>query len=439
MSLAPSPSVSRGTIILQPSFFTSSLYVNPLREDILHLIRLFIEQYLQTRPTQPFALFKEIWNSQGWTWLHFKVFDVRTRDTFLQVTARLFLEHMSEAQPVLNRVTALFCLYTFYFTQPTTSTPSLHPIEHIPIASDVYETLTALPASLSEPHLATLGPHVTYVLSTLLDAKVFHILPSSNLNPHNPCTLPREIFIHDDIPAASYEHVSRAASAETGGRSGPSTPVPEAPLPKKKGRPSKRERMRKSKDALLALDRWLDKSAWPPPGQQSQDPEATQQPTTHVLITGQPTASLNNYRSYKYYLMDTLVPRVDNPHGMPNYDSTRGQMAIQRANTAILARLKKIDQMAAEEGLEVGGEGGDRTGLTRVEKAVQELGRPGAVGSVGGILALLEGAGLDEKDTAEGSGAAAATATATDGNDVPMSDVQTVADASPATAVGHAA
>ncbi|KZT30711.1 hypothetical protein NEOLEDRAFT_1054196 [Neolentinus lepideus HHB14362 ss-1] len=409
MSLAPSPSVSRGTIILQPSFFTSSLYVNPLREDIIHLIQLFAEQYLRSPPAQPFALFKSIWNAQGWTWLHFKVFDVRTRDTFLQVTARLFLEHVTGSQPLLGRVVALFALYTFYFTQPDTSTPSLHSIRHIPIATDVYQSLVALPAALSEPSLAQLHPHVRYILSTLLDAKVFHILPASHLNPHNPSILPREIFIHDDIAAPSYEHVSRAASTDASGRSDQSTPVPDAPVPKKKGRPSKRERMRKSKDALLALDKWLDKSAWPPAGQQaSADSDTAQQATTHVLITNQPTPSLNNYRSYKYYLLDTLQAQGAN-------DPVRGQQAIQRANVAILTRLKKIDQMAAEEGLEVGGEGGERTGLARVEKAVSELGQAWAVGAVGGILGLVEGAGLGDGDRSSRP------RTAGDG-DVPMGD-----------------
>jgi hypothetical protein len=44
--------------------------------------------------------------------------------------------------------------------------------------------------------------------------------------------------------------------------------------------------------------------------------------------------------------------------------------------------------MAAEKGLEVGGEGGESTGLGRVERAVGELaqGKPG-------MLGLTEGAG----------------------------------------------
>jgi len=133
MSLAPSPSASRGGITVQPSYFTSSLYIHPLRDDILHLIQVYTEQYIQTQPTQPFALFKTIWNGLGWTWMHFKVFDSRSRDTFLKVTMRLFLERMVDTEPPLNRVVGLFGLYIFYTTQPRTDAPSLHSTKHIEI------------------------------------------------------------------------------------------------------------------------------------------------------------------------------------------------------------------------------------------------------------------------------------------------------------------
>jgi hypothetical protein len=63
--------------------------------------------------------------------------------------------------------------------------------------------------------------------------------------------------------------------------------------------------------------------------------------------------------------------------------------ALERANMAVLARLKKIDAMAAEKGMEVGGEGGELTGLGRVERAIGEL----RGGDKGGILGLSEGAG----------------------------------------------
>ena len=53
---------------------------------------------------------------------------------------------------------------------------------------------------------------------------------------------------------------------------------------------------------------------------------------------------------------------------------------------------QRVNARAAERGLEVGGEGGAITGLSRVENAVLE-------GAKGGILGLLEGAGWSEEES----------------------------------------
>jgi len=90
MSLAPTPSAARGDLILQPPFFTSSLFINPCRADIDGLTDLFVQEYA-AGATTPFALFKRIWQEQGWTYVHLKVFDARTRHTFLTVVCRLFV------------------------------------------------------------------------------------------------------------------------------------------------------------------------------------------------------------------------------------------------------------------------------------------------------------------------------------------------------------
>lgn len=87
--LATSTSASRGGITLQPSFFTSSLYVNSFRDDIRNLIHAYHEQYTQS--SEKFALFKAIWRVQGWEWLHFKVFDPPSREALMNVSHRLFL------------------------------------------------------------------------------------------------------------------------------------------------------------------------------------------------------------------------------------------------------------------------------------------------------------------------------------------------------------
>jgi hypothetical protein len=175
---------------------------------------------------------------------------------------------------------------------------------------DHYMSLMTLPSVLTSEQLRPLQPYVVYVLSVLVNARSFHIVPSSELCPMNPRDLPREIFVQD------Y---------------GVST----APEAKKKGRPSKREKAKKAKDAVVSLDKWLEKTA------------------TSRLITNPPTTTLQNYQTKKQKLLEDVSPDV-----------------LERANTAVLTRLQKIDEMAAEKGLEVGGEGGERTGLERVERAV---------------------------------------------------------------------
>jgi hypothetical protein len=83
-------SVAR-SVSLQPAYFTSSLFVHPLRDDISTLVQTFVERYAHDQTAQPFALFKSIWGNHGWPWLHFKVLDARSREAFLKVTIRLFL------------------------------------------------------------------------------------------------------------------------------------------------------------------------------------------------------------------------------------------------------------------------------------------------------------------------------------------------------------
>lgn len=72
-----------------------------------------------------------------------------------------------------------------------------------------------------------------------------------------------------------------------------------------------------------------------------------------------------------------------------------GLATLRRANETVVRRMRKIDEEAAARGLEVGGEGGERTGLSRVEKAMGELGEAESRGERGGLLCLLEGAGLE--------------------------------------------
>ncbi|GJE87668.1 hypothetical protein PsYK624_037510 [Phanerochaete sordida] len=433
MSTAPAPSVTRGEILLQPSYFTSSLFVDPLREDIAQLVQVFAQAFLlpkqrsqpdvaqpdddivmgpvvdalrprESQPTtsvdpvsKPFAFFKMLWRDFGWSWFHFKVLDGRAREVFIRVVLRCFSEYFIEDVNPLAQTVALFGMYTFFMTQPTDSTPPLHAVKHIPLPLDTYNTLLELPTHLVEPHLHPLQPYAAHLLQTLLSAQAFHILPKSSLRAQNPSDIPRERFVED--------------TAET----------PTEATAKKKGRPSRRDKARKAKDAVAALDRWLDKSTYTYPetahgvGEGSaHDPPKT----THTLISHPPAASRAIYSMEKSSLLNVIdppgsalqivaagpdasasrqpVPGVDpiDAGARQGGGDPREREALARANDAVLARLKKIDEMAAERGLEVGGEGGEKTGLARVERAVREF-QGGKGGSRGGILSLLEGAGLE--------------------------------------------
>ncbi|KAF7970534.1 hypothetical protein HWV62_23791 [Athelia sp. TMB] len=377
MSLAPSPSASRGVVTVQPSYFSSSLYVDPLREDIANLISVYSDHFLRGQPAQPFALFKTLWQSIGWTWIHLKVFDSRSRDFFMKITSRLFLERTVVSEPPLTRVAALFGFYTFFQTQPYTRAPQLYVLKHVEIPIDHYSSLLSLPQILLG-ELTPLQPHTVFILSSLIKSQVFYILPSSDLHALNPRLLPREIFVQDGFEI-SVEPTPDQAGVE-----------PDAPVKKKKGRPTKRDKKKKAILALQQVDKWLEKNSvtiQPPEG------SADLPVTAHVLMSNPPAATLDKYRVQKTLLLEAIT--ADS-----GADCVPAQQALERANNSVLARLRKLDEMAAEKGLEVGGEGGDRTGLERVERAVAELRTDeGGVAPKGGILGLLEGGGLANADS----------------------------------------
>ncbi|KAJ7042401.1 hypothetical protein C8F04DRAFT_1075777 [Mycena alexandri] len=207
--------VNRGAVVLQPAYFTSSVYY---KED----------------STKPFELSKTLWTAQGWKWMHFKVFDSRTRETFLNVTVRLFLERMVKTEAPFVRTVVLFALYTFFNTQPTGSAPTLRGLSHIPIPIDQYTSLIALPGTLTTPYLAPLEPFASYVVSALVDAQVFHLLPNSELGVLNPRDIPREIFVGEGLIDSNQ--------------------------PQRKGHYSKRDKVIKARTALDAVGRWLDRT-----------------------------------------------------------------------------------------------------------------------------------------------------------------------------------
>lgn len=148
---APSSSIGRGEIALQPNYFTSSIYVQALRDDLSVLILKYHEVYSHDVSMKPFSLFKTAWMNMGWNWLHFKVFDNRSRQIFLDVTLRLFLgekylsllaclltktlvERTVKTEAPFTRVVSLFAVYTFLYTQVKDPIPALISVTNIPIS-----------------------------------------------------------------------------------------------------------------------------------------------------------------------------------------------------------------------------------------------------------------------------------------------------------------
>ncbi|KAH9082218.1 hypothetical protein EDB83DRAFT_2337056 [Lactarius deliciosus] len=304
--------------------------------------------------------------------MHLKVFDARTRHTYLTIACRLFVERLVEHVEPIRRLVALFGLYTFYFTQPSGSRIPIYSIRQIDIAIDQYDLLLELPKVVPP----ALGPYASQVLSALINARVFYILPVSRLEPYSPRTLPREVFVEDEETAERTESVPLSETEQDHPVSGASTTRAGKVPPKKKGRPSKRDMAKKTKDAVAGLGRWLERTEPVGGAGPSRARGHTLRPQEHA-----PTVSRANYRAQKERVLGALLEG----------ESGEGAQALERANFAVLGRLKRIDAMAAEKGMEVGGEGGESTGLGRVERAVAELaqGKPG-------ILGLTEGAGTIE-------------------------------------------
>ena len=94
MSLTVVPTVSRGSApSLQPFYYASSLFVEPMRSDIASLLVAFVNAYAREplEPEKPFELFKSIWKDQGWDLAHLKVLDARARVIFLRNVMRLLV------------------------------------------------------------------------------------------------------------------------------------------------------------------------------------------------------------------------------------------------------------------------------------------------------------------------------------------------------------
>ena len=84
-----------GKLIDTKTYYTSSLFVNPLREDAENLSLAFIARcqlgHAENEGTKPYEWFKEVWKSQGWHLYHLRCISARPRKAFLETVFRIFL------------------------------------------------------------------------------------------------------------------------------------------------------------------------------------------------------------------------------------------------------------------------------------------------------------------------------------------------------------
>lgn len=97
VSLAPTTQLFRALPIVQPFYYSSSLFVDPLRKDIDHLLNSFVRAYADDASDsssirdKPFSYFKRLWKEQKWDYAHLAVLDSRGRIAFFDTVARVFL------------------------------------------------------------------------------------------------------------------------------------------------------------------------------------------------------------------------------------------------------------------------------------------------------------------------------------------------------------
>lgn len=193
-----------------------------------------------------------------------------------------------------------------------------------PINLDHYISLKNLPEAVANTHVRDLQPYTAFILSCLWKDQVFLILPKNELGPLNPRVLPRELFAHE-APILN----------------------PETPQ-KRKGRPAGREKSKKARAALQALDDWIAK------------------PSTSIE-----NDSLYEYQADKSSMMNTLA----------------SEAAMDGVNTFVLERLQTAQETVPIEQRETD----INVGIPRIERAIECGGW--------GILGLLEGAGTSRVDS----------------------------------------
>lgn len=216
--------------------------------------------------------------------------------------------------------------------------------------TDCYNTLLAFPGTtLNADFLSPLQMEIAGIIKRLRDENVFQLQPSSISYSQNPRALPREKL-----------------SSESDAASG-NLPV------KKRGRPSRRDKVTRSKAALTDLEQRLQSTELGSSILNSQQPSAQ----SDSSLTNPTTISLRHYQASKESLLNDLQRYPES-----------GRSALERANQNVLERLKKTEQLAGTQ-RQTGST--SVAGIGRIERAVAEISADSTDSA--GLLHLLEGAG----------------------------------------------
>ncbi|KIJ46423.1 hypothetical protein M422DRAFT_29271 [Sphaerobolus stellatus SS14] len=315
MTIRVAPSAPKTPLALyyvQPVYYTSSLFTDPMREDIVDLLSTFARVYSSEplEPEKPFEIFKSVWKKQGWDIVHLKVLDPQGRSAYLKTVLRLFLERMGSSEHLLVRAGAIFGLYLFFMTQPSRSEGNLESVGSITLTIDTYQQMLSFPQIFQGP----LRLCVIYVISQLFSKQVFHVIPDSSLGPQNPRYLPHSV----PILRLEVDHGPR----------------------KKTGRPSNQDMNRRAEKTLNELEQYLETAD-------------TRLPLPGSSSGGTAAPSAADYIDKRDQLR-ALLPTE----------------AVQEAEAVTVERVREAERHISDKDITLD----TREGLDRIEEAVQQPG-----------------------------------------------------------------
>ncbi|GAA5898350.1 uncharacterized protein JCM6883_000997 [Sporobolomyces salmoneus] len=206
-------------------FFHSEQWITPLYKDINALLNQFehrweIELQHQIAATggeegtremrSPFELFKQLWKEKGWSLIHLLgVTDGPLRAPWGESVLRGFAEHLNSKETPLRQIGALFAIFIFCKTQPSSTVQQCLKID-IP----TLEYLTTFPVQVS-PFLdptdsSPLSPPPSHDVTTVL---------ASLLSPTKPLfyLIPTELYLHPPNLPTVLIRDARSAERHRGG------------------------------------------------------------------------------------------------------------------------------------------------------------------------------------------------------------------------------